>query len=205
MYEYYPREKLIKMYPILETEADILVNFVSCDGVMAYKLSSVIGDLNPDVKYKFQNACAEGKVDRGKIIIVKKVNKFTDHFPSLVHIPIKPDFKSPAIYEYVREGFEKLAFAYSSGKVAISKIAIQRGSIPDEMLEKALSGLELPEVLLYEEIDYYGELESIKNKREEKEREEALRLKEEALRLKEEDKQRKALEKQKAKEDKAKK
>lgn len=205
MYEYYPKEKLIEMYPILETKADILINFVSCDGVMAYKLASVIGDLNPDVKYKFQNACVEGKMGKGKIIIIKKVVPFTDHFPALVHLPVKESFKDKPSYDFIREGFEKLEFAYKSNKIQVNKIAVQKGIVPDELLEKALSGLELPEILLYEEVDYYGKLEKIKEEREAAEKAEFLKKKEEERIKKEEEKLRIKAEKLAEKESKKKK
>lgn len=204
MYEYYSKEKLLEMFPILETEADILINFVSCDGVMAYKLGAVIGDLNPDVKYKFQNACADGKVDKGKIIIVKKVFQFTENFPFIVHLPIKEDFKQKPSLEFVREGFEKLEFAYKSKKVEMNKIAIQRGIVPDDILEAALKGLELPEILLYEEVDYYGKLEKIKEEREAAEKAELLKQKEIEKQKKAEEKARIKAEKEEKKDSKKK-
>lgn len=183
MYEYYSKEKLVEMYPILETEADVLINFISCDGVMSYKLGAVLGDLNPTTKYKIQNACVAGTVGRSKIMITKKVYQLTDNFPIIVHLPVQEDWKTPIEYEYVREAFEKLESAYTLGKIDFnenSKIAIQKGIVPDDMLIKALQGLKLPEILLYEEVNYYGKLEKEKEEREAAEKAEALRQKEEA-------------------------
>lgn len=171
MYEFYPKEKLFKMFPILETEADMIINFVSCDGVMGYKLSAVIGALNPELKYKFQNSCVEGQVSKGMISITKKGLPSIDQETIIAHIPFKESFKHEASLDYLIEGFKKLEFACES-KIKVESIAIQKGIIPHEMLEKSLEGLKLPKIIFYDEYDYYGELERIKNEREAREREE---------------------------------
>lgn len=199
MYEYYSKEKLIEMYPILETKADVLINFISCDGVMSYKLGAVLGDLNPTTKYKLQNSCIAGTVGRSKIMITKKVYQLTEHFPIIVHIPIKEDWKSPIDKDYVREAFERLESAYSLSKIPFnenSKIAIQKGIVPDDILMEALKGLKMPEVLLYDEVDYYGKLEKIKEEREAAEKAEAIRIKEEEKIRKAEEKAAKKKEKE---------
>ena len=174
MYEFYPKEKLLKMFPILETEADMIVNFVSCDGVMGYKLSAVIGALNPELKYKFQNSCIEGQVSKGKISITKKGLPSIDQDIIIAHIPFKENFKENPSLEFLIEGFKKLEFACET-KINIESIAIQKGIIDDELLNKSLEGLNLPKIIFYEDYDYYGELEKIKEEREAKEKEE-LRL-----------------------------
>ncbi len=171
MYEFYPKEKLLKMFPILDTEADMIVNFVSCDGVMGYKLSAVIGALNPELKYKFQNSCVEGQVSKGKISITKKGLPSIGQETIIAHIPFKESFKNKPSLEFLIEGFKKLEFACES-KIDVESIAIQKGIIEDDLLEQALAGLNLPKIIFYDEYDYYGELEKIKDEREAREKEE---------------------------------
>ena len=186
MHEFLSEEKLEKLYPILNTEAEIIINFVSCDGAMGYKLSAAIAAKYPDIKYKFQNSCINDEVKKGKITIVKKV------FPFILHLPSKDSVKDKPTYEHLREGFEKLEFAYTTEKIIVNKIAIQRGIVPDDLLDKALEGLKLPEIVFYKEYDYYKELEEqttrrleeekrifLEEKSAEKERKEAERAKKE--------------------------
>ena len=59
-------EKLEKLYPSLNTEAEMIVNFVSCDGSMGYKLSAAIAAKYPDIKYKFQASCMNDEVKKGE-------------------------------------------------------------------------------------------------------------------------------------------
>tara|TARA_Y100000588_G_scaffold321228_1_gene352365 strand:- start:73677 stop:74264 length:588 start_codon:yes stop_codon:yes gene_type:complete len=164
MYEFLSEEKLEKLYPILNTEAEMIVNFVSCDGSMGYKLSAAIAAKYPDIKYKFQASCMNDEVKKGKITIVKKV------FPFILHLPFKDSVKEKPTYEHLREGFEKLEFAYTTEKIIVNKIAIQRGIVPDDLLDRALEGLTLPEIVFYEEYDYYKELEEQTRRREEEDK-----------------------------------
>lgn len=172
MYEFYSKEKLEKLFPILNTEADMIINFVSCDGAMGYKLSGAIAAIHPEIKYKFQNSCANGEFAKGKVTIIKKV------YPFIFQLPFKDSFKESPTIEHLREGFEKLEFVHKNQKIIVNKIAIQKGIVPDDMLFESLKGLDLPEIIFYEEYDYYKELAEKTKEREEKEK--AIFLKEQA-------------------------
>jgi len=149
MYEFYSKEKLNKLFPILETEANAIINFVSCDGVMGYKLASVLGSLNPDMKYAFQNNCRDGKITKGVILTNKK------NLPFIIQLPFKETFKEKADLDYIRSGFEKLETALKDGKIILDTIAIQKGIIEEEMLLMAIKDLKLPEIIFYDEVDPY--------------------------------------------------
>lgn len=148
MYEYYTKEKLNKLFPILETEANAIVSFVSCDGNTGYKLASVLGALNPEMKYSFENNCRDGKIKKGIILTNKK------SYPFIIQIPFKETFKDKPSFEYLRAGFEKLELACKE-RIVLDSIAIQRGIMDDEILEEALKGLDLPEIKFYDEINPY--------------------------------------------------
>lgn len=166
MYEFYKKEELRKMFPILETDADVIVNFVSADGVMGYKLSAVLGSLNPNMKYNFQNACSKKEVVKGWLSINKSGEK------GVLQFPYKYSFKEEPDFDFIRAGFEKINTSLRDGKINFKKIAIQEGIISKEILEKAMLGLEyLPEIIYYEEVNYYNILhkenkETKKNKEE---------------------------------------
>ena len=159
MYEFYSKEKLNKLFPILNTEANAIINFVSCDGNMGYKLASVIGSLNPEMKYSFQNNCRDGKIKKGMILTNKK------NYPFIIQIPFKETFKDPINLEYLRLAFEKLEMALDSGKIILDSIAIQKGIVEEEMLEEAIKGLKLPEIIFYEEVDPYERVEQEEEKK----------------------------------------
>jgi len=149
MYEFYQQEKLDKLFPILNTEATAIINFVSCDGNMGYKLSAVIGALYPEVKYSFQNNCKNKKIKKGVILTNKK------NFPYIINLPFKETYRNPISLEYVRAGFEKLSLGFRESKIELESIAIQRGILSDEMLKDAIEGLILPRIIYYEEIKPY--------------------------------------------------
>ncbi len=194
MYEFYSKEKLEMLHPILNTDAEIIVNFVSCDGAMGYKLSSAIAAKYPDIKYRFQNSCMKNEVEKGKITLIKKV------FPFILHLPFKESIRHKPTYDYLREGFKKLEYAYKNEKIIVNKIAIEKGIVPDEMLEQALEGLMLPEIVFYEEFDYYKELEEKTKEREEMEKQIFLKEKEEEKERKRIEKEEKAAERKRQKE-----
>ncbi len=167
MYEFYKKEELVKMFPILETDADVIVNFVSADGVMGYKLSSVLGSLNPNMKYNFQNACSKKEVIKGWLSINKSGEK------GILQFPYKETFKEQPDIDFIRAGFEKLNVSLKDGKINFKKIAIQEGVVSKALLEEAMSGLEfLPEIVYYEEVNYYNVLHNENKERKELEKKE---------------------------------
>ena len=145
MYEYYDKEKLNKMYPILETECEAIINFVSCDGNMGYKLAAVLSDLNPNMSYSFQDNCLNDLIQKGVVTTYRKVTPF------IVQLPFKETFKDKPDYEYLRAGFEKIEYGLKIKKLSISSLAIQEGIVDKEMIEEAIKGLDLPEIKYYKE------------------------------------------------------
>ena len=149
MYSSYSREKLVKLYPILETEATAILNFVSCDGVMGFKLAAVLGDLYPEMKYSFQNKCRNGEILKGSILINKKTKPYT------IQIPFKESYRTIPDYDFLRPAFEKLQKAYKEKIINLESIAIQKNIVNEDLLAEVLEGLELPPIIFYEEVDIY--------------------------------------------------
>lgn len=158
MYQFYSEEKLKKLYPILETNCDAIINFVSCDGVMGYKLSAVLGSLYPEQKYNFQEKCKNNLIQKGTILTSRK------SYPFIIQLPFKETFKSKTDEDYVIEGFKKLELAVSTGKVKIDSIAIQKGIISEDILIKATKELKNLEIKFYDEIDPYENKEKVELK-----------------------------------------
>lgn len=159
MYEFYSKEKIEKLFPILKTNATAIINFVSCDGNMGYKLAGVIGALNPQIKYSFENNCKEGSIKKGSILINKKTTPF------IIQLPFKDNFKDSFDPEYIREGFEKIAAIMKKNILNLDSIAIQKGIIPDEDLEIAIRGLILPDIIYFDEVSPYPEKKEKKEKK----------------------------------------
>ena len=157
MYEFKNKDHLEKLYPILKTEADAIVNFTSCDGTMGYKLSSVLGSIYPNIKYTYQNFCAKNCIKKGVIFLSSKSK------PNILNIPFKECYRDKIDEDYILSGFKKVRTEYLNKKLKIKSIAIQKGIISDELVDLVKNDLEEIGlvVCVYEKYDYLKELEDI--------------------------------------------
>lgn len=144
MYNLFSYESNLEDYPILGTDAQAIINFVSCDGVMGYKLGNRLKHIYPDMYLSYKNSCLyEKNLTKGKILLWKKTT------PWIINIPIKNTWKEPLDNEFLQQGIEKLAFICEHFN--IKDLAFQKHYINQELLESLLETVKLPKIKFYEE------------------------------------------------------
>ena len=144
MYHLLPKEFLENEFPILNTDCQAIINFVSCDGIMGYKLGLRLKALYPKMHESYIKACIHDKTfDKGKVLI------WTKSLPWVINIPVKETWKQEDNIEFIEEGIKKLSLVCE--KMKISSIAIQKNYINDEYLDHCIKQNELPEIKYYEE------------------------------------------------------
>ena len=144
MYHLLSKEFIEEEFPILKTEAQAIINFVSCDGVMGYKLGLRLKALYPEMHKSYIKSCIyDGTLDKGKVLI------WTKSLPWVINIPIKETWKEEDDVEFIEEGVKKLSLVCE--KLKITSIAIQKNYINDEHLEYYIKQNKLPEIKYYED------------------------------------------------------
>lgn len=144
MYHLLSKEFLEHEYPILKTDCQAIINFVSCDGVMGYKLGLRLKALYPQMHKSYIKSCIHDKtLDKGKVLI------WTKSLPWVINIPVKETWKDEDSAEFIEEGIKKLSLVCE--KMQIPSIAIQKNYTNDEFLDHCIKTNKLPEIKYYEE------------------------------------------------------
>lgn len=143
MYNLMNLENIIEEYPILGEKDIIIINFVSCDGIMGTPIGNRLKYLYPEMFNSYKKSCFsnENNLTIGKILLWRKTK------PWIINMPIKNNWKEDYSIEYLEEGFKKISEIYN--KYQLNNLGIQEGVIPNELIMELCSKLELPSIKFY--------------------------------------------------------
>lgn len=140
---------------ILESKAEALVNTVNTQGIMGKGIALQFRKAFPYNFKIYKDACKEGKLVPGKLLIVKDQDLLGGQ-KWIINFPTKTSWKKTSEYEYIEKGLEELVRQLP--KLNISSIALPplgsgNGGLDWNkvklMISEKLSGI-AQEVIVYE-------------------------------------------------------
>ena len=114
---------------IFTTNCQTIVNTVNCVGVMGAGIALECRLRYPDMFKRYEQLCAEKKIDIGLLWIYKSTDKWILNFPT------KKDWKYPSKKQYLTTGLDKFVNTYKERgieSIAFPLLGADRGGIPQE-------------------------------------------------------------------------
>lgn len=142
MYKVLSEEYLKESFPILNFEEEVILLFISKDGITLHPVFTAIKKTTPNVENTIRKNFQEGTVNEGTLFLLKYKNK------KVLIMPIKENWKEKYNLKYIEDGFLKLSSVYKERN--INSIAIQEGVIPNDVIDQMIAKFELPKINYYE-------------------------------------------------------
>jgi O-acetyl-ADP-ribose deacetylase (regulator of RNase III) len=134
---------------IFESNAQVIVNTVNCQGVMGKGLALAFKQKYPAMFYVYQQECRTGKLRIGKPTLYQK------SIPWILNFPTKDSWRANSKIEYLEKGLEFLVAHYKNAgikSIAFPKLGALNGKLSwDEvgpMMARYLSQLDI-DVYIY--------------------------------------------------------
>lgn len=134
---------------IFETNAQVIVNTVNCQGVMGKGLALAFKLKYPDMFAAYQQECKTGRLRIGRPTLFRKST------PWILNFPTKDSWRTNSKIEYLEKGLEYFVAHYKEANitsVAFPKLGTQNGKLSwDEvgpLMIKYLSKLDI-DVYIY--------------------------------------------------------
>jgi O-acetyl-ADP-ribose deacetylase (regulator of RNase III) len=134
---------------IFESNAQVIVNTVNCQGVMGKGLALAFKQKYPDMFKVYQQECRTGKLRIGKLTLYQR------SIPWILNFPTKDSWRANSKLEYLEKGLEFLVSHYNNAgitSIAFPKLGAQNGKLSwDEvgsMMAQYLSQLDI-DVFIY--------------------------------------------------------
>ncbi len=143
MYKFLSNEFLIESFPILNCEEEIILFFISKDGVCLHPTFNAIKQLNSNVEKIIYKNCIVEKINEGELLLLKIHNG-----KKVLIMPIQETWKDTYNAEYVHQGFIKISNVYKEKN--LNSIAIQEGIVQNEYIDKLIGILDLPKITYYQ-------------------------------------------------------
>lgn len=103
------------MGTIFESQAQVIVNTVNCDGYMGKGLALAFKQRYPDMFAVYQQECKTGKLRIGRPTLYQKST------PWILNFPTKDHWRLPSKLEYLEKGLQFFVANYK--KAGIKSIA----------------------------------------------------------------------------------
>lgn len=148
---------------LLAAPDEALVNTVNTVGVMGKGIALQFKDSYPYNFSMYQQACKEGSIFPGKLLVTRDSNLSGDS-KWIINFPTKKDWKHRSKYEYIENGLKDLVRVidkYQIKSIAIPPLGCGNGGLKwsnvKEMMEMHLSALNV-EVHIYQPNEAVGEI-----------------------------------------------
>lgn len=132
---------------LLAASDEALINTVNTVGVMGKGIALQFKDRYPYNFQVYQQACKEGSIFPGKLLVTRDSNLSTDS-KWIINFPTKKDWKHRSKYEYIEEGLKDLVRVldqYRIKSIAIPPLGCGNGGLDwskvKELMEKYLGGI----------------------------------------------------------------
>ena len=148
---------------LLAASDEALVNTVNTVGVMGKGIALQFKDRYPYNFQVYQQACKEGSISPGKLLVTRDSNLSTDS-KWIINFPTKKDWKHRSKYEYIEEGLKDLVQIidqYRIRSIAIPPLGCGNGGLDwskvKELMEKYLGELNV-DIHIYQPNEAVSEL-----------------------------------------------
>lgn len=132
---------------VFESPAHTIVNTVNCVGVMGKGLALAVKNRYPEVFAKYVTACESGKMEIGKLQLVKVADRWILNFPTKKH------WRAASRLEYVEAGLKTFVKTYRRRhitSVAFPPLGCGHGGLKwhdvEPLMRRYLEGLDNIEV-----------------------------------------------------------
>lgn len=142
MYKILSQDYLNETFPILNCEEDVIILFISKDGVCLHPAFSAIKNLNINIENNIRKNCVEHTIKEGTLLLLKHNDK------KVLIMPIQETWKEKYNQNFIEQGFLKISTVYKERN--INSIAIQEGVIPSDLIDKLIDKLDLPKITYYQ-------------------------------------------------------
>ena len=148
---------------LLAASDEALINTVNTVGVMGKGIALQFKDRYPYNFQVYQQACKEGSIFPGKLLVTRDSNLSTDS-KWIINFPTKKDWKHRSKYEYIEEGMKDLVRVldqYRIKSIAIPPLGCGNGGLDwskvKELMEKYLGELNV-DIHIYQPNEAVSEL-----------------------------------------------
>ena len=148
---------------LLAASDEALINTVNTVGVMGKGIALQFKDRYPYNFQVYQQACKEGSIFPGKLLVTRDSNLSTDS-KWIINFPTKKDWKHRSKYEYIEEGLKDLVRVldqYRIKSIAIPPLGCGNGGLDwskvKELMEKYLGELNV-DIHIYQPNEAVSEL-----------------------------------------------
>ena len=107
---------------LLAASDEALINTVNTVGVMGKGIALQFKDRYPYNFQVYQQACKEGSIFPGKLLVTRDSNLSTDS-KWIINFPTKKDWKHRSKYEYIEEGLKDLVRILDQGERVDGKVS----------------------------------------------------------------------------------
>ena len=149
---------------IFESNAQVIVNTVNCQGVMGKGLALAFKQKYPAMFNVYQQECRTGKLRVGKPTLYQKST------PWILNFPTKDNWRANSKMEYLEKGLEFLVTYYKNAdikSIAFPKLGALNGKLPwDEvgpMMARYLSQLDIDVYIYIAEGDRQYQYDSLQD------------------------------------------
>jgi len=111
---------------IFDSQAQVIVNPVNCQGIMGKGLALAFKQKYPDMFAVYVHECQTGKLQIGRPTLYQKST------PWILNFPTKNDWRNPSKLEYLEEGLAFLVKHYKQAgitSIAFPKLGAQNGKL----------------------------------------------------------------------------
>lgn len=133
---------------LLSAPDEALVNTVNTVGIMGKGIALQFKDTYPDNFRKYQQACKDGSIAPGKLLVTKEATLSTG-VKWIINFPTKKDWRHRSKYEYIEEGLKDLVRIidqYQIKSIAIPPLGCGNGGLDwlrvKAIMEKYLCNLD---------------------------------------------------------------
>lgn len=146
----------IKKGNIFTTNCQTIVNTVNCVGVMGAGIAYEFKLRFPEMFEKYQQLCACGSIDIGKLWIYKLTKHDRENYQYILNFPTKKHWKYPTKVEYLERGLEKFINTYKQKgilSIAFPLLGANKGGLSGDVslniMKKYLNNVDIPVEIWY--------------------------------------------------------
>ena len=139
------KNKIFEDFPILKSNVDCIIHFISIDAVPSCDYDRALYALHKDAYEKIYDLSFESKIQIGQVLPYRKSN------PVIIHVPIKNRYDDEFNIEYFEAGIGKLAYVFNnvSGFESMKKLGIQNNGDELNLYKEILNKKNLPEIIIF--------------------------------------------------------
>ncbi len=139
------KNKIFEDFPILKSNVDCIIHFISIDAVPSCNFDRALYALYNDAYEKIYSLSFEAKIQIGQVLPYRKSK------PIIIHVPIKERYDDEFNIDSFEAGIEKLSHVFESvsGFENMSKLGIQNTGKEFKLYEDVLNRKKLPEIIIF--------------------------------------------------------